>query len=73
MPTDDPALPRPMVRCLTKPEAAQYLGIGITLFDGLRIPVSALAAAASTTAFTSMPGWTTISSEGGPESSLDGP
>ncbi len=27
-----------MVRCLTKPEAAQYLGIGITLFDQLRIP-----------------------------------
>jgi len=31
-------LPRPMARCLTKVEAADYLGIGITLFDELRIP-----------------------------------
>jgi hypothetical protein len=31
-------LPRPVVRCLTKHEAAQYLGIGISLFEGLRIP-----------------------------------
>jgi excisionase family DNA binding protein len=35
---DDPSLPRPMVRCLTKTEAAKYLGIGVTLFDELRIP-----------------------------------
>jgi predicted DNA-binding transcriptional regulator AlpA len=35
---DDSALPRPTARCLSKDEAAQYLGIGVTLFDGLRIP-----------------------------------
>jgi excisionase family DNA binding protein len=35
---DEPVLPRPMVRCLTKLEAAQYLGIGVTTFDALRIP-----------------------------------
>ena len=35
---DDSALPRPTARCLSKHEAAQYLGIGVTLFDGLRIP-----------------------------------
>ena len=35
---DESSLPRPMVRCLTKTEAAEYLGIGITLFDELRIP-----------------------------------
>ena len=35
---DESSLPRPMVRCLTKTEAAEYLGIGLTLFDGLRIP-----------------------------------
>ena len=35
---DDFALPRPTARCLSKEEAAQYLGIGVTLFDGLRIP-----------------------------------
>lgn len=33
-----PALPYPVVRCLTKHDAAQYLGIGVTLFDSLRIP-----------------------------------
>ena len=37
-PMDELALPRPMIRCLTKTEAAEYLGIGITLFDELRIP-----------------------------------
>ena len=36
---DEVSLPRPMVRCLTKAEAAEYLGIGVTLFDELRIPV----------------------------------
>jgi len=35
---EDPALARPAVRCLTKAEAADYLGIGITLFDALKIP-----------------------------------
>ena len=35
---DESALPRPTARCLTKEEAADYLGIGVTLFDGLRIP-----------------------------------
>jgi hypothetical protein len=32
------ALPRPSARCLSREEAADYLGIGLTLFDGLRIP-----------------------------------
>ena len=31
-------LPRPVVRCLTKQEAADYLGIGITMLESLRIP-----------------------------------
>jgi excisionase family DNA binding protein len=35
---DDATLPRPMVRCLTKVEAAEYLGIGVTLLESLRIP-----------------------------------
>ncbi|HEY1461665.1 MAG TPA: helix-turn-helix domain-containing protein [Casimicrobiaceae bacterium] len=35
---DDSALPRPVVRCLTKAQAAEYLGIGTTLFEGLHIP-----------------------------------
>jgi excisionase family DNA binding protein len=35
---DETILARPMVRCLTKDEAADYLGIGLTLFDELRIP-----------------------------------
>ena len=32
---DTPLLPLPTARCLTKEEAADYLGIGVTLFDGL--------------------------------------
>jgi len=35
---DETSLPRPTARCLSKEQAAQYLGIGITLFDDLRIP-----------------------------------
>ena len=35
---DDPALPRPLVRCLTKEEAAEYLGIGVTLLAELDVP-----------------------------------
>ena len=35
---DEPLLQRPVVRCLTKLAAAEYLGIGITTFDALRIP-----------------------------------
>ena len=35
---DESALPRPIVRCLTKHEAAQYLGIGITMLESLDIP-----------------------------------
>ena len=35
---DETILARPMVRCLTKNEVADYLGIGLTLFDELRIP-----------------------------------
>jgi len=32
------ALPRPVVRCLTKEEAAEYLGIGVTLLAALDMP-----------------------------------
>lgn len=35
---EPPALPVPRVRCLSKEQAAAYLGIGITLFDGLQVP-----------------------------------
>jgi predicted DNA-binding transcriptional regulator AlpA len=35
---DENALPLPTTRCLSKEQAANYLGIGITLFDDLRIP-----------------------------------
>lgn len=35
---DLPPLSLPTVRCLTKQEAAQYLGIGTTLLEQLRIP-----------------------------------
>jgi len=31
-------LPRPVVRCLTQDEAAEYLGIGITLLSSFDIP-----------------------------------
>ncbi len=31
-------LPRPVVRCLTKEEAAEYLGIGVTLLSELQVP-----------------------------------
>jgi hypothetical protein len=31
-------LPRPVVRCLTKEEAAEYLSIGITLLASMDIP-----------------------------------
>jgi len=36
----DPSLPlpRPVVRCLTKEEAAEYLSIGVTLLASLDIP-----------------------------------
>src|SRR5438876_7158105 len=35
---EDASLPRPLPRCLTKHQAASYLGIGVTLFDELRVP-----------------------------------
>ena len=36
---DEPApLPRPLVRCLTKTEAAEYLGIGATLLATFDVP-----------------------------------
>lgn len=31
-------LPLPCVRCLTKDQAAEYLGIGVTLLEGLGVP-----------------------------------
>ena len=34
----DNELPKPLVRCLSKEEAACYLGIGVTLFMELDIP-----------------------------------
>jgi hypothetical protein len=35
----DPVLPLPRVRCLTKEQAAEYLGIGVTLLAELQVPV----------------------------------
>jgi hypothetical protein len=35
---DKSDLPLPFRRCLTKEEAADYLGIGVTLFGELRVP-----------------------------------
>jgi len=35
---DESPLPRPVVRCLTKNEAAEYLGIGVTLLAEFDIP-----------------------------------
>ena len=35
---DEPLLARPTVRCLTKQEAAQYLGIGVTMLEQLLVP-----------------------------------
>ena len=33
-----PILPLPPVRCLTKEQAATYLGIGVTLLNDLQVP-----------------------------------
>ena len=35
---DKVSLPLPAIRCLSKEEAAQYLGIGVTLLTELEIP-----------------------------------
>uniref|UniRef100_E6PTM1 Helix-turn-helix domain-containing protein n=1 Tax=mine drainage metagenome TaxID=410659 RepID=E6PTM1_9ZZZZ len=35
---DTPGLPLPAARCLSKDQAAAYLGIGATLFDQLGVP-----------------------------------
>jgi hypothetical protein len=35
---DDPSLPLPRIRCLTKDQAADYLGIGVTLLTELGVP-----------------------------------
>ena len=35
---DDEGLPLPPVRCLSKEQAAIYLGIGVTLFAELEVP-----------------------------------
>ena len=35
---DEALLSRPQVRCLTKDEAAEYLGIGITMLEQLQVP-----------------------------------
>jgi hypothetical protein len=35
---DETSLPRPLARCLTKEEAADYLGIGVTLLCELQVP-----------------------------------
>ena len=36
--SDEPGLPLPAVRCLTKEQAAVYLGIGVTLLERLGVP-----------------------------------
>src|SRR5262245_49914959 len=38
MPIRKSELPLPVVRCLTRLQAARYLGVGITLFDTLGVP-----------------------------------
>lgn len=35
---DQPALSRPLARCLTRQEAADYLGVGVTLLESLGVP-----------------------------------
>lgn len=35
---EDEGLPLPPVRCLSKEQAAHYLGIGVTLFAELQVP-----------------------------------
>lgn len=35
---EEKALPLPPVRCLSKEEAARYLGIGVTLLVELEVP-----------------------------------
>ena len=35
---DEPGLPLPAVRCLSKKQAAAYLGIGVTLLTELGVP-----------------------------------
>jgi len=35
---DQPTLSRPLARCLTRQEAADYLGVGITLLESLGVP-----------------------------------
>ena len=35
---EEPVLPLPPVRCLTKDQAAEYLGIGVTLLAELGVP-----------------------------------
>lgn len=35
---EEPGLPLPFKRCLTKEEAAEYLGIGVTLLSELGVP-----------------------------------
>ena len=35
---NDSVLPKTSVRCLTKAQAAEYLGIGVTLFETLGVP-----------------------------------
>ena len=35
---EDPDLPLPVVRCLSKEQAAVYLGIGVTLLAQLGVP-----------------------------------
>jgi hypothetical protein len=35
---EENGLSLPSIRCLTKKQAAEYLGIGVTLFDALQVP-----------------------------------
>jgi hypothetical protein len=35
---EEPGLPLPRIRCLTKEQAADYLGIGVTLLADLDVP-----------------------------------
>ncbi|MBU1691699.1 MAG: helix-turn-helix domain-containing protein [Gammaproteobacteria bacterium] len=70
---EQPVLPLPPVRCLTKEQAAEYLGIGVTLLSELGIPAIKFGRRCVYDKVDLTTGWKNISVEGGPERSLYGP
>ena len=67
------ALVLPAARCLTKDQAAQYLGIGVTLLKVWACLASSSGVGVCTMSLTWTHGLRNISSEGGPERKLYGP